>query len=461
MLAFDRLACIHAEMSITADEIASQPDASGGAPRRWRGRVGRRAPARPARGSARSAAAPRCSSRRPTPRCARRPASARPTRSPASELPARPPLRRRSSRSRAPGTTTEVAHALRSHALADRSVALVAVDDTPVAEAADAVDHPRLRRRALGRADPLRDHRAHAAARVRRARRRAGAPPTRAARSTRRCPSTRRASSSGRSSAAAGPSAWPARPRSSCARPRRPGPRPTRSSSTATARSASPRPAASSGRSSPLDAATCEELGATGATVVVRRPRPAGRARARPARRGRARRGPRAGPRPPAQPDPLGRPRARPRAPQLSPQDPCPPAANHPEGEQMAMQVQGADHRGHRGGRPRDRPRRVRRGRRRRRQRRQRRQGASTITVWHGQNQSAAEGLQPARRPSSTRSHPKIKVDAAGRRARRLAAVRRSPRRWPAASTPTWPTCSGPTSPTSRAARRRSTSPRR
>lgn len=36
------------------------------------------------------------------------------------------------------GTTTEVAHALRTHALAERSVAIVAVDDTPVADAADA-----------------------------------------------------------------------------------------------------------------------------------------------------------------------------------------------------------------------------------------------------------------------------------------------------------------------------------
>src|SRR5512146_2555875 len=36
------------------------------------------------------------------------------------------------------GTTTEVAHALGTHELAARSVALVAVDATPVAEAADA-----------------------------------------------------------------------------------------------------------------------------------------------------------------------------------------------------------------------------------------------------------------------------------------------------------------------------------
>jgi fructoselysine-6-P-deglycase FrlB-like protein len=123
-------------MSITADEIASQP-AVWGAAAELAGSVGEALPARGARvcviGCGTSwfvaqayAALREAAGHGETDAFA------------ASELPSgrRYDVLVAISRS---GTTTEVAHALRTHALAERSVAIVAVDDTPVAQAADAV----------------------------------------------------------------------------------------------------------------------------------------------------------------------------------------------------------------------------------------------------------------------------------------------------------------------------------
>ena len=54
------------------------------------------------------------------------------------------------------GTTTEVVRALRPAGLADRTVAIVAVDGTPVAAGSGHGDRACVRRRALGRPDPFR-----------------------------------------------------------------------------------------------------------------------------------------------------------------------------------------------------------------------------------------------------------------------------------------------------------------
>ena len=119
-------------------------------------------------------------------------------------------------------------------------------------------DRAGLRRRAIGRPDPVRHRgprdvpagvRARHDVRCRASRVAAG--PDAGARRPRR--STRRSwpATGSSSSAAAGPSAWPTRPPSSCARPRWPRPRATRRWSTGTARSPWPSRAPPSGGSAP------------------------------------------------------------------------------------------------------------------------------------------------------------------------------------------------------------------
>ena len=179
------------------------------APGRRAGRASTGPAARPASGSRSSVAAPPGSWRWRTPRCASAPATARPTRS-------RPPSSRSAARydrvvaiTRS-GTTTEVLDLLDALDGDADHRARRRRRRTPAARAGrrDAVALP-LRRRAVGRADPLRHQRPRPAARPprrghrRRRRRRRGAP------SGCRCRSTRRRSSRSPSSAAAGPSGSP------------------------------------------------------------------------------------------------------------------------------------------------------------------------------------------------------------------------------------------------------------
>ena len=134
------------------------------------------------------------------------------------------------------GTTTEILRLLDRLAGRVPTVAITAVPGTPVAAGRRRRDRAGLRRRGVGGADQVRHHRARAAAHppgqdvgAGRRRRRAGA--CRAAAAERWRPG------SSPSWAPAGPAAWPARPRSSCARRPGCGPRRTRRWSTGTARS--------------------------------------------------------------------------------------------------------------------------------------------------------------------------------------------------------------------------------
>ena len=207
------------------------------------------------------------------------------------------------------GTTTEVARLLERPWEGARSVAICGVDDTPVANAADDRDHPRLRRRTLGRPDAVRDRRARAAPgrtgrgpRADRRRRRASARRRPAARRPRVRPLRVPGSRMDRR-------AWRTRPRSRCARRAARGPSRIRPWSTATAPSAWRDRGPPSGRSATSSPTSCSDVAATGATIVdhgLGRHRSDGRAHPGAADGGGARRGARDGSGSSAAPDPFG-----------------------------------------------------------------------------------------------------------------------------------------------------------
>ena len=227
----------------------------------------------------------------------------------ASEMPSRPVRRRR--RALALGHDDRGRARARCARRARARSPITAVPDTPVAVRRRRRRAARVRRRAVGRADALRDHRAQPAARPRGLRPRRGRSPTPRDRARRAAPGRarrgrplgvprprldRRAGQRGGAQAArVGPGVdrglpglrVPPRPDQH----RRPGRR---------------RVVLRAGRRGVL-----ESVRAAGAHRRRARPRPARLARARPADRGRARRGRRARPRPPAQPDPLRRPHRR------------------------------------------------------------------------------------------------------------------------------------------------------
>ena len=205
------------------------------------------------------------------------------------------------------GTTTEVAHALMRSARS-RTVAITAVPDSPVAARRRRGRRARVRRRAVGRADALRDHRAQPAARPRGPRRRRRRSPTPRAALDAPLPvepgEADRWAFLGRG--------WTVGLASEAALKLRESAQAWTEAYPAFEYRHGPISIAGPGavgvvRSAPADERARERPRGRRARRRAR-PRPARLARARPADRGRARRGRRARPRPPAQPDPLGRP---------------------------------------------------------------------------------------------------------------------------------------------------------
>ena len=284
--------------------------------------------------------------------------------------------------------------------VADRTLAITADGGRPGGRARRRRDRAPVRRRAVGRADPLRHRRAHAAARAGRSP--ARPPPRPPPRARARGAAAGRdpaASSSGRSSAAAGPSASPSEAalklRECAAGVDRGLPAVRVPPRADQHRRAGARDLAARRRSTPRSPTSCAR---TGATVVARRARPARRPRARRSAPRSRSRGPRARPGPPAQPDALGRPR-RPR-----------PGAAADE-DTLAHRDRRARRRGAVA---------VLRRAPAAAAASSRRRGAAgepvTITFWHGQNQTAGKTINELVDKFNA-THPKIKVDAPDRRA--------------------------------------------